>query len=107
MVSAFHPPLFHTSLDDQESPTIPFPKKSTIRPVRSQLAFDADETEDEEVKMNCIGGIPPDSDYCSTSDDDDNNEDDSDDDSSMKLNKTEPDRYVSLTTCTTIHLIDI
>ena len=105
MVSAFHPPVFHTPLDDEDSPSIPLAKKSTIRQVGSQLTFDADETEDEEVKMNCIGGIPPDSDYCTSSDED--NEDDNEDDLSIKSNKTESDRYVTLATSTVIHLIDI
>jgi hypothetical protein len=83
MVSAFHQPLLHRALDEDEDDT-KFSAQKHSR-LTSTLPSDADETEDEEVKMNCLGGIPPDSDYYTSSEDED--------DESIT---SEPNRYVTV-----------
>ena len=66
MVSAFQPPHKHLRDDEGEEATAQ-PVKTTKQ---TAISLDtADETEDEEVKLTCSGGIPPDSDYDSSSDD--------------------------------------
>lgn len=72
MVSAFHQPLLHRALDDDEDDTTFTTLYAKKHPrFTNTLPSDADETEDEEVKMNCIGGIPLDSDYYTSSEDED------------------------------------
>ena len=72
MVSAFHQPLLLRALDDDEDDTTFTTLYAKKYPrFTNTLPSDADETEDEEVKMNCIGGIPPDSDYYTSSEDED------------------------------------
>lgn len=83
MVSAFQPPHKHLRDDEGEEATAQ-PVKTTKQ---TAISLDtADETEDEEVKLTCSGGIPPDSDYDSSSDDEEEED-------SVTSESNEPNRF--------------
>lgn len=95
MCSAFHVPVFIRMGDRYRPESVGVggdPPKKPLKTSHQSISSDCDETEDEEVKMNCVGGVPEyiSSDDSSDEDDDESVASDSSEERYVNKNKSQP-----------------